>query len=736
MNRNWFRKLLLSYLPVFFVVITALFVIFFQTLSEQNRKEAIKANEYLAQQVIRYTDNELRKIDYRVVREILADPVVSRFFSLNDIDVYENIQAGKIMEDLKFNYPIVHSVYFVRLKDHYVFGDGSVWREDFPDMPFIEQMKGKKDTVKWTGKRVYQLYPSLKGEEVISLVRGYPYFTSAKKGYFVVNVSLSKLKESVAQMYNPDISFVRMYDNRHRSLLDKDDETSGEGKVFSEFVSPYTGWLVESGLIDTGFLRIALNFYSVWLGLAIAAVLLGVFWVVHVTKRNYQPIGQIVSLIQTSSLVQPNDGKSDGNEFGFIRGALEHLMEETKKIRQENVENSILQKKHRFLEAMEGTVPITEAEWSSDLRKYNVDAAGKIAYVQVLEIDGYRAFSQTYDQQDQSLFKFLLSSILQEMTQQREASIWAEWTTDRQMAAIIWVPEKEKLDEMRDAITALVIQWVKQNLSFTITLGHGGAAATLEELRRSYETACSLLSYKAVLGTGRVIHPEEIARPQTRNHEYFHTIYSFSNALRLPDQDWNKQLAELFKQIRDSIFSRKEIESLLSFLHQHLDRVFLELSREYRNVWKETETELLEAEKHWETIEELQSSCIRIFEAASGKMQSLRDSHRNRIIIGEIRSFIEEHYANPELSLDYLSDKFLMNAKNISKMFKEEFGENFVDFLIGLRIQNAKKRLMETEKSLQEISVEVGYYNYNSFNRAFKNIAGVSPSDYRKQTGH
>ncbi len=736
MNRNWFRKLLLSYLPVFFVVITILFVVFFQTLNEQSRKETINANEYLAQQVIRTTDNSLKAIDYNVLRNILTNPVLSRFFSLENIDVYENIQAVKVMENLKFNYPIVDSIYFVRLKDRYVLGDGSTFKlEEFPDKTFIEQFEHKKVSVKWTDKRIYKTYPDVTGEEVITLVRGYPYFSSVKKGYFVVNVSLPKLEASITQMYNPGISFVRLLDGQGQSLLGEDVESSDQRKVFSQFVSPYTGWQVESGLIDKGLIRLTLNFYNVWLVMAFAAVLLGVIWLVYVTKRNYKPIGQIVSLIQTSSLTNKDARKPGENEFGFIRGALEHLMEETKQIRQQNLSNFILTKKHSFQEALEGAVPIQETEWISDLKKYNLDVAGQKAYVQVLEIDRYHSFSQTYNQHDQSLLKFLLSSVVQETAQIREASVWAEWMTDRRLAAIVWVPEEEKRIELRDETAALVIQWVNQNLSFTITIGQGDAASTLEELRRSYEIAGSMLQYKAVLGTGRVILPEEITRPQTKSHEYFHTIYSFAQAFRLPDHEWDKHLNELIKQIRDSISSRKEIESLLQFLHQHLDRVFLELSKEYRNVWKETEKELLQLEQHWETVEELHRDYTRIFEAASAKMQTLRDSHRNRIAIVDIRSYIEEHYANPELSLDYLSGKFQIHAKNISKLFKEEFGENFVDFLIGLRIKNAQTRLLDTEKSLHEIGLEVGYYNYNSFNRAFKNIAGVSPSDFRKQAG-
>ncbi|EAA9756027.1 hypothetical protein C3550_24580, partial [Salmonella enterica] len=67
MNNSWFRRLLLSYLPVFFIVTTILFIIFFQVFNEQNRREALKANEFLASQVTQYLDNSLRSIDFKVL---------------------------------------------------------------------------------------------------------------------------------------------------------------------------------------------------------------------------------------------------------------------------------------------------------------------------------------------------------------------------------------------------------------------------------------------------------------------------------------------------------------------------------------------------------------------------------------------------------------------------------------------------------------------------------------------
>jgi two-component system response regulator YesN len=712
-----------------------LFFLFFQSLNEQNRNEAVKANEFLSQQVIRFTDNALKSIDYKVVREILTEPVVSKFFSLDQNDVYTNIQAIKVMDDLKFNYPLIDSVYFIRLKDQYALGDAPRMIADFPDSAFVEPYQKGKKTAKWTGERIFKTYTSATtSENVISLVRGAPYFSDHKQGFIVVNVSLKSLKSSINQMYNSDISFVRLIDNEGHNLLGEDGGTVGENQVFSAFTSPYTGWQVETGLHHQSALTFTIYLYNIWTVLAIASVLLGGAWFVHVTKRNYRPVQQIVSLIQTNSLKNQSGGKSGDSEFGFIQHTLEHLMEETEQFREQHQKSLFLHKKYLFQEALDGNSTMKEAEWQDELNKHGLDVKGHAAFVQVFEMDGYLDFIKFYSVHDQTLLKFTLYVVIHETTQNHGASVWAEWTSDNRISSIIWEPSGTERESIREEIVQTVRQWVEQHLSFTVTIGCSGPASTLEEIRQCYEKAGSLLQFKAVLGANRFIYPEHIVRShQNEIQEYFYTIYSLSQSLRLSDPVWTKHLELLFKQIQDSLSSRKEIERLIQFLLQHLEREFLEMSKEYRQIWKITQTQLFELGNQWETAEELERGCNLIFEKMNDQINAFKESDSSRSTITEIRSYIIEHYTNPEISLDYLSEKFQMNAKNVSKMFKEEFGENFVDFLIGIRMQTAKKMLIETHKSMQDIGLEIGYYNYNSFNRAFKNIVGVSPRDYRKQ---
>ena len=73
-----------------------------------------------------------------------------------------------------------------------------------------------------------------------------------------------------------------------------------------------------------------------------------------------------------------------------------------------------------------------------------------------------------------------------------------------------------------------------------------------------------------------------------------------------------------------------------------------------------------------------------------------------------------------------------MNYSLFSLTFKEYTGVNFVNYLKNIRIKEAKRLLAETDWKVADIGHKVGYENDKHFMKIFKNICGISPSDYRK----
>ena len=105
-------------------------------------------------------------------------------------------------------------------------------------------------------------------------------------------------------------------------------------------------------------------------------------------------------------------------------------------------------------------------------------------------------------------------------------------------------------------------------------------------------------------------------------------------------------------------------------------------------------------------------------------------SEKSESLIEKAESFINRNYMK-DLSLDDISRYCNISSYYFSKLFKQETGENYVEYLSRVRIENAKKMLSDSEASIKEISYSVGFSDPNYFSRAFKKYEGVSPTEYK-----
>lgn len=117
------------------------------------------------------------------------------------------------------------------------------------------------------------------------------------------------------------------------------------------------------------------------------------------------------------------------------------------------------------------------------------------------------------------------------------------------------------------------------------------------------------------------------------------------------------------------------------------------------------------------------------------RVRAARYARNNHELICQVKVYIETHYFDSDLSLNRISDHFEMNPRYLSKLFKEEFGEKFIDYLLRIRLEEAQRLLLKTDLSVQHIAERVGYVHVISFHRAFKNALGIPPGDFRKNRG-
>lgn len=101
-------------------------------------------------------------------------------------------------------------------------------------------------------------------------------------------------------------------------------------------------------------------------------------------------------------------------------------------------------------------------------------------------------------------------------------------------------------------------------------------------------------------------------------------------------------------------------------------------------------------------------------------------------VIERARLYIQAHFQE-ELLMEDVANHVHLNPFYFSKIFKQQVGETFIDYVTGLRISLARQYIAEGELSLKEVCYKVGYRDPNYFSRVFKKVTGVTPTDYRMQ---
>lgn len=95
-------------------------------------------------------------------------------------------------------------------------------------------------------------------------------------------------------------------------------------------------------------------------------------------------------------------------------------------------------------------------------------------------------------------------------------------------------------------------------------------------------------------------------------------------------------------------------------------------------------------------------------------------------------NYIEQNYQN-QLSLPLLARVCGLSASRLAHVFRSQLNTSFIEYLNRTRIDAAKNQLADTPARISEIAFETGFGNLSHFNHVFRQITGLSPTQYRRQ---
>ena len=96
-----------------------------------------------------------------------------------------------------------------------------------------------------------------------------------------------------------------------------------------------------------------------------------------------------------------------------------------------------------------------------------------------------------------------------------------------------------------------------------------------------------------------------------------------------------------------------------------------------------------------------------------------------------VSRYIQDHCAEP-LSLQTLGRQFHMSPKYFSSWFQKHFFRTFTDYLTAVRLEQAKKLLLDTDADIELIAQRSGFSSGNYFIRTFRRATGMTPGRYRR----
>lgn len=272
---------------------------------------------------------------------------------------------------------------------------------------------------------------------------------------------------------------------------------------------------------------------------------------------------------------------------------------------------------------------------------------------------------------------------------------------------------------------------LEKKLNHKVTIYIGKLIKQFDKIRQSYKTAKEALQYKYALATNEPINYDDV---QTLEINYIKLEQSFfdrlvEHVIEKKTDEIKESIDEMFNEFQLNMFARDAVKTTINrCVHEVIRLIKVREGNEYELphlpkmlVWDEKPL----------TIDQIKDIFSNFVLAGSEYVFKLNQD-KIKGDIYKIREYIENHY-HENLTLKSIADKFYMNPAYLGQLFRKTYGVYFRDYFRQVRINEAKKRLRQTDMRVYEIADDIGFENPDYFVTQFRKEVGMTPMNYRKK---
>ena len=128
--------------------------------------------------------------------------------------------------------------------------------------------------------------------------------------------------------------------------------------------------------------------------------------------------------------------------------------------------------------------------------------------------------------------------------------------------------------------------------------------------------------------------------------------------------------------------------------------------------------------------QEIEVYCNCVFESMKTK-EAMSNYFEQDKLVNQIKKYVQEHIYE-DVSLEFVADEMFVSSAYLSRLFKKSTGENFLQFVTRMKIEEAVKLLSDPQYKVYQVGEKLGYKTTRHFSRLFNSFMGAYPSQYRK----
>ncbi|MCR2803324.1 response regulator [Paenibacillus soyae] len=293
---------------------------------------------------------------------------------------------------------------------------------------------------------------------------------------------------------------------------------------------------------------------------------------------------------------------------------------------------------------------------------------------------------------------------------------------------LAWKPgEEQEPDRRLGAIAADL----SRTLNAPAVLFAGKIVSGIPEIKQSYITANETVKHKYAEDYRPVLRYDQISGKPLHGELLSDSFYDrFMEQLEENDvPGCMKTIGAMFDSFRQDRFDPGAVWSAINRSAIAIMRVIQEM---------EGNAQQLPSFRHMKNWEhrrtgpkQLQELFERFVTEASEYINQLRQD-QSKGGIEKIRKYIETHY-DENISLKTIAAHFYMNPVYLGQLFRKSYGVYFNDFLLSIRMTEAKKLLRLTDLRMYEVASKVGFQNADYFVAQFVKQEGMTPKEYRNK---